>query len=119
MIPGTAAHYWPSDLDDDERAAWLIERVDEDRRHVAPILMPYADSDEALDAIEDEFRRAFDLVRASGRRLGVKLLAAQDADSAESRIVAVVHEHRFVGGVCVNGCPARVPVDDDGGPCVQ
>ena len=113
MIPGRAAHYWPTDLDDDERAEWLIARVDEDHRHVAPILMPHADTDEALDAIEDEFVRAYDLARAGGRRFGVKLLHGQHVNSAESRIVAIVHEHKFVGGVCVNGCADREPVDDD------
>lgn len=110
-LPGTPAHYWPTGLDDDERAAWLIATVDKDR-HTAPILMPFAGTDEELDALEDEFRRAFDLARASGRRFAVKLLPAQDADSAEERIVAIVHEHVFVGGVCVNGCSGRLPVDD-------
>jgi len=113
MIPETPAHYWPTDLDDHERAAWLIERADEDHRHTAPILMPYAGSDEALDALEDAFRRAFDLVRASGRRLGVQLLVGQHVDSAEERLVAIIHEHVFAGGICVNGCGAREPVDDD------
>ena len=112
MIPGTAAHYWPTDLDDDERATWLIETVDKDHRHVAPILMPYADTDEALDAIEDEFGRAFEIARAGGRRFGVKLLVGQHVNSAEERILAIVHEHVFVGGVCVNGCTDREPVDD-------
>jgi len=116
MIPGTPANYWPTDLDDHERAAWLIERVDEDHRHTAPILMPYAGTDEALDALEDEFGRAFEIARASGRRLGVKLLHAQDVGRGEeSRIVAIIHEHRFVGGVCVNGCGEHRPVDGGGG----
>jgi len=113
MTPGVPGHYWPTNLDDHERAAWLIDVVDSDpRRHTAPIIMPFADTDEALDALEDEFVRAFEIARAGGRRFGVKLLHAQDVGRGEeSRIVAVVHEHRFVGGVCVNGCSDVEPVD--------
>ena len=105
-LPGSPGHYWPTDLDDDGRAAWLLDIVDIDaRRHTAPILMPFADSDAALEDLEDEFRRAFEIARAGGRRLAVNLVAGQDVGpSRERRIIALVHEHVFVGGLCIHGC---------------
>ena len=118
-LPGVPGHRYPEGLDDDERAAWLIDLVDRDQRHQALIVMPHAETDEALDALEDEMRSAFEIARASGRDMGVKLAHGQDIHGdrrePESRILALVHQHQFVGGACVHGCGEQRPVDDGSG----
>jgi len=108
-LPGVPGHQYPTGLDDDQRAAWLIAICDNDpRHHGALIVMPHAETDQALDALEDEMRRALELARASERDLGVKLAHGR---APEPRILAVIHEHRFVAGACVNGCGEHRPVD--------
>jgi len=114
MIPdiGIPGIPYPTGLDDDQRAAWLITICDNDpRHHGALIVMPHAETDQALDALEDEMRRALELARATGRDMGVKLAHGR---APESRILALIHEHRFVAGACVNGCGEDRPVDDSG-----
>jgi hypothetical protein len=97
---------WPSGLDDQARADWLLAQVDEDpRRHTALVAMPVADNDEQLDEYEEDFRRAFELARTTGRRLAVLHgLDTNGPTPGASRIGLLLHEHKFVGGLCVHGC---------------
>ena len=97
--PGVPAHRYPEDLLDDERAAWLVELVDHGNGRAAVAMPCVGTASIALDLLEDEMRRALDLVRASGRDVVVSLVCADDrggpTDGA-SRIVVLLLDR---GGV--------------------
>ena len=103
-------HAFPADMDDQARADWMLALLDEhaDRRHTVLIANPVAENGDVLDSLEDDFRRAYDLARESGRTLGVKFLHGVDTGRrtpGASRVVVMLHEHKWIGGQCVNGCP--------------
>ena len=99
-------HNFPRDMDDAARADWMLKLLDGEQDHTALIAIPIVRDDDELDALEDDFRRAYDLAR-EGRSLGVKFLHAVDDNGptpGASRVVVMLHEHRWVGGHCLNGC---------------
>lgn len=107
---------FPLDEDDQTRADWMLGLLDEQENHTLLIAMPVADDDDHVDRLEDEFCRVYDLARSTGRQLGVKALHGVDDNGrtpGASRVIVVLHEHRWVGGQCVNGCTDTRPVGDD------
>jgi hypothetical protein len=57
--------------------------------------------------LEARFIAAYDIAKAERRDLSVKLLHSIDLHNGQprDRIAVAVHEHQWVGGKCVNGCP--------------
>lgn len=117
MIPGRPASMFDPHEHEDTAAARLLTLVDEDPNRVAYVAMPHAATEPEIDAHEDAFRRAYDRAKAERPGLSVKLLHAQDVGHgprngpARSRVLVVLHEHRWVGGMCVHGCRDVRPVD--------
>lgn len=100
MIPfGVPEHRYPDDLSDDARAAWLVELVDHGDGRAVVAMPCVSTASPALDELEDEMRRALELVRANGRDVVVSLVCADDrggpTDGA-SRIVVFLLDR---GGV--------------------
>lgn len=94
--------------DDADLAGWMLSLVDEAPDRLAFIQVPRT-TDEKLDVLEDKTRRAFDLARRDRPDLRVKLLppllellGGHSPD--DIALVVVLHEHLWVGGVCVRGC---------------
>ena len=87
-------------------ADWMLRVVDKSPDRMGMFPMPTVEGDE-IDALEEDCRRAYNIAKAQRRDLSVKVLHALDErdDPPQSRILLVVHEHRWVGGQCVNGCP--------------
>jgi hypothetical protein len=90
-------------------ADWMLRVVDSspDKLALFPMPVGMANTDEEIDACEEDVRRAYDIAKARRRNLSVKILHALDDRSAVpvSRVLVVIHEHKWVGGLCVNGCP--------------
>jgi hypothetical protein len=97
------------DGDHEAFADWMLAVVDSSPDKLAVFPMPVGadDSDEEIDSVEDIVRRAYDIAKEQRPNLGVKLLHALDDRNGtpESRLLVVIHEHQWVGGQCVNGCP--------------
>lgn len=119
MIPGEPAHPFQPDEDDEDARDRILALIDESpSRHVI-IAMPHAKTNADLDALEEHFRRVYDLAKDARPDLAVKL-HHNNVDTGhgtnQSRIVALIHEHLWVGGVCIHGCRDTRPV---GGEDVQ
>jgi hypothetical protein len=93
--------------DPEECAAWLLGIVDEGPDKLAIIKMPPHRDLEELDELEALFIAAYDVAKAERPNLSVKILHAADLHNGQERdrIAVAVHEHQWVGGQCVNGCP--------------
>ena len=105
---GTPGHAFDLDNPDPEQAAaWLLNIIDESPDKLAMIQMPPHDDDDDLGYIEARFIAAYDHAKAARPNLCVKLLRSVDLHngSPRDRIIAAVHEHHWVGGECINGCP--------------
>jgi len=93
-----------------ELAERFLTLVDASPDRLAIIKIP---DDGDIDAIEDKFRRAYDLAKRERPDLAVKLLPplelAGHRVSTGTALLAVIHEHRWVGGTCVNGCRDTKP----------
>ena len=96
---------FPIDQGDEARAAWMLGLLEHDSNRTALIAMPFAETDEELDAVEGDFIRAYNLAR-KGRSLGAKVIHGVDAgtDSERHRVGVLLHEHNWIGGHCLNGC---------------
>jgi hypothetical protein len=96
-------------LDDEpaDIAAWMLELVDESPDRLAIVTIPPHRDDDDLDAMESRFISAYDIAKAERPNLSVKLLHALDLHNGQprDRIAVAVHEHKWVAGQCVNGCP--------------
>jgi hypothetical protein len=107
-LPGVPFIPFLTDVEDDERAAWMLSLIDAsgpDKRVVIAVERP--DGDERIDDLEEQTRRAFNLAKAERPGLAVKLLPAAFVGERADRttaIAVVLHEHQWVGGLCVNGC---------------
>jgi hypothetical protein len=119
MIPERPANVFNPHEDEDAASGWLLARIDEDPDRVALVSMPPAATEPELDAYKDAFRRAYEHASADRPALSVKLLHGRDVGHGpgngpdRSRVVAVLHEHRWFGGACVHGCRHVRPVDGD------
>jgi hypothetical protein len=96
--------------DDAGFADWMLALVDQSPERTGVIEIPRA-SDEELDACEDRMRRAFAIAQRQRPRLVVTVRPATqelcNSDVADVQAVLVVHEHEWVGGLCVRGCATR------------
>ena len=94
--------------DHQELADWMLAVIDKSPDKLALFPMPVGadSSDEEIDALEEEVRQAYEIAKAERPDLGVKLLHALDTRNGtpRSRLLMVIHEHKWVGGRCVNGC---------------
>ena len=98
--------YLPTDLDDTALADWLVKAVHDQPKKTTLIAAPVFKDDAEMYAAEDDFRRAFELARKNGHALAVKFLAGIDTNGptpGADRLGIFLHEHRWVGGECVNG----------------
>lgn len=115
-FPGVPAHRWEHHEDDDDRAAWLLRLLDASADRLALISVAEPATDAELDALEDDLIRGYDLAKSQRPSLAVQLIpsfAAGDR-AVERGLVIVLHEHKWVGGMCVNGCrDEREVVDTD------
>jgi hypothetical protein len=95
------------DYDPAQCAAWMLRLVDESPDKLAIIKMPPHRDDDDLDHLEALFISAYDIAKAERPNLSVKLLHAVDLNNGmpRDRVAVAVHEHQWVGGQCVNGCP--------------
>jgi len=102
---GRSVHAFPAGTDE-ARAAWLLGVLDDSADRFVLVAMPVVESDAALDALEEEFRRAWNLARSAGRDLGVGFLHAVEPRPGVQgfRTVAEVHQHLVIGGERLNGC---------------
>jgi hypothetical protein len=108
---GTSGHSFNlDDPDPDHAAEWLLNIVDESPDRLAIITIPPHRDDDDLDYLEGRFIAAYDIAKNRRPNLSVKALHAMDG-SNRSRIVVAVHEHEWVGGQCVRGCPDIRDVD--------
>jgi hypothetical protein len=95
------------DGDHEAFAEWMLSVIDKSPDRLALFPMPHRDTDEGLDELEDVVRAAYDLAKAKRPNLAVKILHGVDLGNGvrNSEIVVVIHEHQWVAGHCVNGCP--------------
>ena len=104
------AEYQPGEHEDDAAlAAWLLDKLDaalEPGPRLCGIAIPHAVDDDELAALEALMIRAYDLAKELRPGLCVKFLHAIDDRSGEqhSRVLMILHEHKWVDGQCVNGC---------------
>ena len=105
-LPGTRIHRCGLDEDPDRLAAWLLDLVDESPDRLAIVSMPPHGDEAELDEIEARFIAAYDIAKYARPNLSVKLLHGVDLHHGQprDRIIVAVHEHRWVGGHCANGC---------------
>jgi len=114
-FPGTPSHRLVDDGDEHDLAAWMLELIDQSPDRLAFITIPRPiDTDDELDAIEERTLAAYDLAKAERPDLAVKVIPPipELPGSGDTALVVVLHEHRWVGGRCVNGCRDTGPVDD-------
>ena len=104
---GTPGRQIGFDDDPADIAAWMLELVDESPDQLAIVTIPPHRDDDDLEAMEARFISAHDIAKAQRPNLSVKLLHALDTHNGmpRDRIAVAVHEHKWVGGQCVNGCP--------------
>jgi hypothetical protein len=86
-------------------AAWMLRLVDESPDRLAIIEVPHSAvrTDDDIAALEAVFIREHDRAKADRPDLSVNL-APGDARHPRAAMLVAVHEHRWVGGRCVNGC---------------
>ena len=109
---GTPGHSFSlADPNPEHAAEWLLNIVDESPDNLAIITIPPHDNDDDLDYLEGRFIAAYDIAKSRRPNLSVKLLHAIDTRNGQprDRILVAVHEHRWVGGHCANGCPDTRP----------
>ncbi len=111
-LPGTPIRKYDHDGEDQDFAKWMLKMVDESPDRLAMIEVPPTESDDELDALEDATRRAFDLAKLDRPNLVIRTIPGRNVVTGERRILLELHEHRWVGGGCVNGCGEERPVDD-------
>jgi hypothetical protein len=107
-VIGISHHQYIRHDDDESLKDWILMIVDESPDRLAIIKMPVVTTDDELDELEEEVRRAYDLAKDERPNLSVKLLHGVDTGGphdGESRVIVVIHEHKWVAGQCVNGCP--------------
>jgi hypothetical protein len=85
-----------------ELAAWMLELIDESPDKLAILEVPIAWADD-LNGVEAVFIREFDRAKLERPDLGVKLTAG-GAERPDVALLIAVHEHQWVGGMCVHGC---------------
>jgi hypothetical protein len=108
MIPGIPSHEFDlEDYDPEQCAAWMLRIVDESPDKLAILTIPPHRDEDDLDQLEEMFRNAYDIAKAERPDLSVKILYAVDLHNGQERdrVVVAVHEHKWVAGQCVNGCP--------------
>jgi hypothetical protein len=95
------------DYDPDQCAEWMIGLVDHSPDKLAIVKMPPHQDDDDLDQLEALFIAAYDIAKAQRPNLSVKLLRAVETIQGQprDRVAVAVHEHCWVAGLCVNGCP--------------
>jgi hypothetical protein len=100
-------HFDLEDYDPDRCAEWMIDLIDESPDKLAIVKMPAHQNDDELDQLEAMFIAAYDIAKAERPNLSVKILHAVEAIRGQprDRIAVAVHEHCWVAGLCVNGCP--------------
>ena len=105
-LPGVPMHRFKP-RDDDDARRWMLGLVDASPDKLAFIAIPHAATDAELDAEQEWFDRVYESAKAERPDLGVKLLYGVDVGNGRGRshAIVVLHEHRWVGGRCVNGCP--------------
>jgi uridine phosphorylase len=83
----------------------MLRLADADPRHTAVIGIPEraAATNEMLDEWERVTIREYQRAKAERPNLGVKIVPATEGTPGVA-IVVLIHEHRWVGGRCVNGC---------------
>ena len=115
MIPGVPVHTYTHDGDDQAFADWMLELIDEGPDRLAVIEITRPASMRQLEHMEETFLRAYDIAKAERPDLSVKIMPVVHRASVGPRradALVVLHEHRWVGGECVNGCRDKRPVDD-------
>jgi hypothetical protein len=116
MTPGVPIHHFDlGDYDAERCAEWMLRIVDESPDRLAILEVPPHRDDDDLDRLEGQFIAAYDVAKDARPDLSVKLLRSMDVHNGRprDRIIVAVHEHRWVGGVCVHGCPDTRPVDGE------
>jgi len=114
-FPGPPSHRLVDEGDEHDLATWMLGLIDESPDRLALITIPRPiDTDDELDAIEERMLAAYDLAKAERPALAVKVVPpmAELPGSGDTALVVVLHEHKWVGGRCVHGCPDTRPVDD-------
>ena len=86
-------------------AAFMLRLVDESPDRLVIIEVPHwaVRTDDDVENVEAMFIREYDRAKADRPNLSVRL-APGDADHPRAAMLVAVHEHRWVGGSCVNGC---------------
>ncbi len=110
MLPGTPAHRLVDDGDEHDLAAWMLQLIDQTPDRLAFVTIPRPiDSDDELDEIEAHILAAYAIAKAERPNLGVKVVPpiAELPGSGDTAAVFILHEHRWAGGMCVNGCPDK------------
>ena len=104
---GTPARRIDFDDDPDQIAGWMLELVDESPDKLAIVTIPPHSDEDDLDALEARFISAYNIAKAQRPNLSVKLLHALETHNGmpRDRIAVAVHEHQWIGGKCVRGCP--------------
>lgn len=103
-LPGTRIHKYDHDDDDQALADWMMGLLDTSPDRLTIIEVPPVRSDHDLDELEETTRRAFNIAKEERPNLTVKTIPGTNVMTGERRILLALHEHRWVGGECVNGC---------------
>jgi hypothetical protein len=88
-----------------ELAATMLRVIDDSPQHVAVLAVAHeaVPTDDAADAMERVTIREYERAKAERPNLGIKVCAPTD-EHPDAALLVVMHEHRWVGGRCVNGC---------------
>jgi hypothetical protein len=86
-------------------ADWMLDLVDNSENRLAIVEVPYGTEDE-LDVKEEIFRESYDIAKARRPNLAVKIVPPGE-DFPDAAVIVAIHEHKWVGGSCLNGCPDR------------
>ena len=84
-------------------AAWMLALVDDSDDHLAIVEVPRA-SEDTIDVMEAMFRAGYEIAKARRPDLAVNIVPPNE-DYPDAAVLVAVHEHRWVGGHCANGCP--------------
>jgi hypothetical protein len=94
-------------------AAWMLQLVDRSPDRLGVILIPHhgVRTDAEIDELERVVSREFDRAKLERTDLAIGFRNGMP-EHPDAAMLIVVHQHRWVGGHCVNGCgDTRVPAD--------
>lgn len=106
MIPFTPVHSFEGDSDPVALADQMLALLDESLDRLAIFALPI-DNTSTTDRVEeweDRIRAAYDVAKRRRPELAVRWHYRRLGSASSPQMVVELHEHEWIGGVCVNNC---------------